>query len=51
MLKLHGWGSKYNKLSKHFQRGQENEIAQIKTVITLNCCNKKESSIVFLSNI
>ena len=36
------------KLSKHFQRAQKNETTQTRTVITSNCCNKKETAIVLL---
>ena len=35
------------KLSKHFQRAQNKETAGTRTVITSNCCNKKEIFIVF----
>ena len=36
------------KLSKHFQRAQKNETNKTRTVITSNCCNKKETAIVLL---
>ena len=35
------------KLSKHFQRAQNKETTETRTVITSNCCNKKETVIVF----
>ena len=35
------------KLSKHFQRAQNKETTETRTVITSNCCNKKETFIVF----
>ena len=35
------------KLSKHFQMAQNKETTETRTVITSNCCNKKEIFIVF----
>ena len=35
------------KLSKHFQRTQKKETTETRTVITSNCCNKKETFMVF----
>ena len=35
------------KLSKYFQRAQKKETTETRTVITSNCCNKKETFMVF----